>query len=248
MTASDPDSALVAGDIVHAFGTEAVLDGLSLTLPQGEVGCLIGRSGCGKTTLLSILGRLLTPCSGTIRDPFHRPAFVFQDPCLLPWRNLRDNIAFGLTSLPLSRTERHARAERLITDIGFTPRDAEKFPHQLSGGMRQRTALARALAIEPDLLLLDEPFNALDAGLRRLMHDLVRPRVARGRLTVLMVTHDLTEAAQFADRIFVMSPRPARIVAEHRIATPSPERDGAFVYAEVSRLLADAPTAQALLR
>jgi len=240
------DDALLAGNIVHAFGTERVLDGLSLALPQGKVGCLIGRSGCGKTTLLSILGGLLSPSSGTIRHPFRRPAFVFQDPCLLPWRNLRDNIAFGLKALAISRTERRARADRLVADIGLSATDAEKFPHQLSGGMRQRAALARALAIEPDLLLLDEPFNALDAGLRRRMHDLVRPLIEEERLTVLMVTHDLVEAAQFADRIFIMTPRPARIIAEHAITVPSSARDDAFVYAEVSRLLADARTARAL--
>jgi len=112
--------------------------------------------------------------------------------------------------------------------------------------MCQRAALARALAVEPDLLLLDEPFNALDVGLRRLMQGLVQPLIAARRLTVLMVTHDLAEAIQLANRIFVMSPRPAHIVAEHAIAAPFSARDAAFVYAEVSRLIADHRIARAL--
>jgi len=233
-------------DVAHAFGAERVLDGVSLALPPGRIGCLIGPSGCGKSTLLAMIGGMLTPSHGKIAHPFARPAFVFQEPWLLPWRNARDNIAFGLKALRIGRVERCARADRLIAAVGLSQDDAGKFPQELSGGMRQRAALARALAVDPDLLLLDEPFNALDIGLRRQMQVLVARLIGDHHLTAVMVTHDLAEAVRLADRIFVMTNTPSRIAVQHDIAHPIVDRDDGFVHAEVGRLLADARVADAL--
>jgi NitT/TauT family transport system ATP-binding protein len=239
MTTDPPpsaDSGLVATDIAFAYGPRPVLDGVSMTLPGARLSCLVGPSGCGKSTLLALLGNLLAPARGAIVHAFRRPAFVFQDPCLLPWRNAVDNIAFGLKAQSVPRRERRDCAEALLETVGLAPADAKKYPHQLSGGMRQRIALARALAVEPDLLLLDEPFNALDADLRRQMQDLLRRLIEERRLTALMVTHDRAEAVRLADRLFVMSAAPARIVAQRDIECAFTERDDPFIQAELAQL------------
>jgi NitT/TauT family transport system ATP-binding protein len=237
---------LTVDAVAHSFGPEPVLADVSFTLPAGKVGGLIGPSGCGKSTLLAMIGGLVRPDHGRIAHPFVRPAFAFQDPCLLPWRDARDNIAFGLKALPMGRTERTSRAERLLGVVGLSDEDGQKYPHELSGGMRQRVALARALAIDPDLLLLDEPFSALDVGLRRQMQALVRRLIDARGLTTVLVTHDLAEAVRMADHIVVLSPRPARVAAQHDIDVPHAARDDGFVHAEVGRLLARPDIARAL--
>ncbi|CAA7616222.1 ABC transporter ATP-binding protein [Magnetospirillum sp. SS-4] len=230
----------------HAFGPQPIVEDLSFSLPAGSLGCLIGPSGCGKTTVLSMIGGLIAPGSGRIDHAFRHPVFVFQDPCLLPWRDARDNVAFGLKATDMDRKTRRSRAERLMEAVGLAPEDHGKFPHELSGGMRQRVALARALAVEPDLLLLDEPFSALDVGLRRQMQSLLRRLIAERDLTALLVTHDLAEAVRLADHILVLSPSPGRLAASHTLAEPFAARDDGFVHCMVNRLLADPATAQAL--
>ncbi len=239
-------SSLTISGLSHGFAGRPVLDRVSLSLHRGAVGCLIGPSGCGKSTLLSMIGGLSHPESGDIRHDFRHPVFVFQEPCLLPWRDARDNIGFGLKSGRLGRRQRRARADHLLDVVGLTDEDGDKFPHELSGGMRQRVAVARALAVEPDLLLLDEPFSALDLGLRRQMQALVRHLIAQRRLTAMLVTHDLDEAVRLADHIFVLTPAPARLAAHHVVSRPADERDDSFVRAEIDRLLAHPATAQAL--
>lgn len=246
MNAMPPAPALSIEGLSHSFGPQGVLDDVTFSLPVGRVGCLIGPSGCGKSTLLSMIGGLSEPAHGTIAHTFHHPVFVFQDPCLLPWRDARDNVAFGLKAQGVGRSERRCRAARLMEVVGLAPDDAGKYPHELSGGMRQRVALARALAIEPDLLLLDEPFSALDLGLRRQMQALVRRLIDQRNLTAVLVTHDLAEAVRLADCVFVLSGKPARLTARHDIARPFAERDDGFVHSEVNRLLSDPATARAL--
>lgn len=230
----------------HSFGPREIIADISFAVPRGRVGCLIGPSGCGKSTLLSMVGDLAQPARGTIAHDFRHPVFVFQDPCLLPWRDAVDNVAFGLKAQGLGRAARRRRALDLMAEVGLDPADAGKYPHQLSGGMRQRVALARALAVRPDLLLLDEPFSALDVGLRRQMQALVRRLIAEHGLTALLVTHDLAEAVRLADHIVVLSPRPARLAAAHDIARPFSQRDDGFVQAEIGRLLAHPDIAAAL--
>jgi len=205
---------LLAQGVGHDFGPLPVLDHIDLSLAPGELLCLLGPSGCGKSTLLSCLGGLAVPGRGTLISRAAQPAFMFQDPVLLPWRDALDNATFGLRGRGISRRDRRASGAAWLTRLGLAVADGGKYPHHLSGGMRQRVALARALAIEPDLLLLDEPFAALDLGLRRQMQDLLRDQIDRAGLSAVLVTHDVVEAVRLADRLVVLSARPARVVAD----------------------------------
>jgi len=217
------------GERVHA------LDDCSLTINSGEVIALIGSSGCGKTTLLKIIHGLIGADDGVIRvdgrtvqGPGYDRGMVFQDSRLLPWRTAIDNVEFGLEIKRVPRQERRAIAERFINIVGLTGFE-DRHPHQLSGGMRQRVGLARALAIDPEVLLMDEPFGALDAQTKELLQaELLRIQAATGK-TILFVTHDLDEAVYVADRVIVMSPRPGRISEEVVVGIPRPRPDVAAV-------------------
>lgn len=230
------DGALAAGGITHGFAGATVLDAIDLRVAKGGVLAILGPSGSGKTTLLHILGGLLRPDTGRVDLPFERPAFVFQDPLLLPWRTARGNVAFGLAGRRLSRTERLTRARSMLVKVGLGHSEAGLYPHQLSGGMKRRVALARALAVEPDLLLLDEAFSALDVGLSSEMQQLVRLDAQERGVTVVLVTHDLSEAVRLADEAVILSGRPGRIVARLSIDRPARLRDDAFVEEEIRRI------------
>ncbi|WP_163559364.1 ATP-binding cassette domain-containing protein [Halomonas sp. NO4] len=230
----------------HVFGMSRVLDRVSLTLAPGESVCLVGPSGCGKTTLLRIAAGLVTPTEGGVKDSFHRSAVVFQEGRLLPWRRLLDNIALGLKAAGVPRRERRARARTLAAELGLADRH-DHFPHELSGGMQQRVALARALAVEADCLLLDEPFSALDVGLRSEAQMLLLDLLARRGIASLMVTHDLTEALRLGHRVVVLSPAPGRIVHETRVERPFAERDTAFLYEAAGALLRHPAVAESFL-
>ena len=232
------EGALTASGVTHGFAGSKVLDGVDLGIPRGGVLAILGPSGSGKTTLLHILGGLLMPDAGLVERPFERPAFVFQDPLLLPWRTARGNVAFGLAGQRLARAERLSRARSMLVKVGLGYDDAGLYPHQLSGGMKKRVALARALAVAPDLLLLDEAFSALDVGLSREMQQLVRLDAQERGVTVVLVTHDLSEAVRLADRAVVLAGRPGRIVARLSIDRPARLRDDAFVDAEIRRIAA----------
>lgn len=198
---------------------------------------LVGPSGCGKTTLLNLAAGLLDPWEGRIDCHFERPAMMFQQPRLLPWKRTRDNIALGLKAASQSRAARHATASALALKMGLTADDLDKYPSALSGGMQSRAALARAFAVQPDLLLLDEAFSALDIGLKSELYQLLAcERVVSG-CAVLMITHDLMEAIRLADRILVMAGSPGRIDAEHAIATPVAERDEDWVFARTAEFI-----------
>lgn len=194
-----------------------VLRHLSFDIYENEVVSLIGESGCGKTTLLRIIQGLVRLDAGDIlvdgnvvAGPGRDRGFVFQQPSLLPWRTARHNVEFGLELLRASKSERAARAQALLDLVGLGS-SSEQFPHQLSGGMQQRIGLARALAIDPAILLMDEPFSALDAQTREvLQRELLRIHSQTGK-TILFVTHDLDEALYLSDRIVVMGARPGRI-------------------------------------
>src|SRR5512138_426401 len=208
---------LIADHISHRFGALDVLDDVSFTVRAGEVVAIVGPSGCGKSTLLSILGGLLQPSKGAAELRGAPPAgslnpltFVFQDFALLPWCTVEDNVAFPLEHAGLSPSQRRAVIDDALRRTGLTDfRGA--YPKQLSGGMRQRVGIARALGVRPAILLMDEPLSALDSQTRELlMEDFVR-LLADGAMGAVYVTHNLEEAVRLADRIVVLSRRPGRV-------------------------------------
>ncbi|HEV2127184.1 MAG TPA: ABC transporter ATP-binding protein [Thermomicrobiales bacterium] len=202
-----------------------VLDDLSLAVDPGEFVAILGPSGCGKSTVLRLIAGLEQPTAGevaiggrpvSVTDD--RCAVVFQEPRLLPWRTVAQNVALGARRRAGNQRERVAA---LLDEVGLAE-SAGAWPHQLSGGMAQRVALARGLAAEPDVLLLDEPFAALDALTRLRMQDLLLQVRERHDQTVVLVTHDIDEALYLADRIVILGGTPARVVATHRIPVPRP--------------------------
>lgn len=233
--------------VEHSFGLTSVLEDIDLEVKSGRVLSLVGPSGCGKSTLLNMAAGLLEPTEGEVVNNFQRTAVVFQEHRLLPWRRAIDNIGYGLKALGTSSKERRERAQKLAVRMGLHPDDLHKFPHELSGGMRQRVSLARALAINPDLLLLDEPFSALDVGLKRDLQDLVAGLIDEHTLTGVFVTHDLAEAVRLSHEIVVLAPAPGRIVHRHKISKPYKERDETFVFHSVGELM-QVPTVDAAFR
>ncbi len=204
-----------------------VLEGLDLTLPRGGFTAIVGPSGVGKSTLLRVVAGLVRPAAGEARllarpAPDRRPAaLVFQDARLMPWRRVAANVAFGLEGLRLDAAERRRRVQAALGLVGLAA-EAGRFPAQLSGGQRQRVGLARALAVAPDLLLMDEPFSALDAITRHGLQDEVLRVWRETGASVLFVTHDLDEAVYLADRVVLLAGRPARVAQDVAIDVPRP--------------------------
>jgi NitT/TauT family transport system ATP-binding protein len=206
---------------------EALRDA-NLLVQKGEFVCLIGASGCGKSTLLRIVAGFEPPSAGEalmwskpIAGPAPDRGMVFQDYGLFPWLSVRQNIGFGPASRGLPKTELRALVDRFVDMVGLT-RFADAYPHQLSGGMKQRVAIARVLANDAEMVLMDEPFGALDAMTRERLQDELLDIWQRTSLTVLFVTHSIEEAIFLADRVVVMEPGPGRIASEHRIDLPRP--------------------------
>ncbi|WP_459614720.1 ABC transporter ATP-binding protein [Bordetella sp. 2513F-2] len=201
------------------YGSLQALREVSFDVKQGEIVALLGASGCGKSTLLNIVAGLDTFDAGELcieGQPaasfrqWHRLAYLFQEDRLLPWRSVRDNVAFGLETRPMLSSDRRRLAERALRTVGLAD-FAKAWPHQLSGGMRSRVALARSLVVEPSILLMDEPFSKLDPHTRGQMHqELLRIQAETGA-TILFVTHDVEEAVILADRIVLLQPRPGRV-------------------------------------
>jgi NitT/TauT family transport system ATP-binding protein len=203
---------------VYEGGVEA-LNGITLEFPQGQLTSLLGPSGCGKTTLLKIIAGLITPTAGEVHvdgkkvtGPGPERAFVFQDFALMPWADVMRNVAFGLELKGVKRSEREAIANKYIQAVGL--KDFERaHPHELSGGMRQRVGLARALAVNAKVLLMDEPFSAVDEQTRRKFQEDLLQLIDRERKTFIFVTHSIEEAVYVSDRVVLLSRRPSRVSA-----------------------------------
>jgi NitT/TauT family transport system ATP-binding protein len=230
---------ITLGENKEAF--EAV-QGLDCQIEPGEFVCILGPSGCGKSTLLGALAGHLQPRTGTlqvdglpVQGPSPQRGMVFQHHTLFPWRRVRDNIAFGLKMSGVGKAERHAAADEMLSLVGLDG-FAECWPDQLSGGMQQRVEIARVLINRPRLLLMDEPFGALDALTRLKMQELLLDIWTRIRTTVVFVTHDIDEALFLADRILVMSSRPGRIIEDLRLDFPRPRTTELVTSHEFSRL------------
>jgi ABC-type nitrate/sulfonate/bicarbonate transport system ATPase subunit len=244
VTSQTKAAGMTAGDVAvrirgisHHFGEEgethyvrALLD-TSLDIARGELLCLIGPSGCGKSTLLNVIGGLLQPSSGTVhvgatpvRGPLPRDiAFVFQENALFPWSTVMENVLLGMVFQGVPRAEREARARKSLEAVGLSD-FAHHYPGQLSGGMRQRAALARALSLETGILLMDEPFGALDEQTRMILGEDLSVLLARAEKTIVFVTHSLGEAVFLADRVAVFSARPGTIKEIISVDEPHPRK------------------------
>jgi NitT/TauT family transport system ATP-binding protein len=224
-------------NVSHHFGEESdarhvlALRDTSLEVTRGELLCLIGPSGCGKSTLLNVIGGLLAPTTGTVEvsgkrvaGPMPRDiAFVFQENALFPWNTVFENVNLGMVFQGVPRTAREARARRSLEAVGLKD-FAQHYPGQLSGGMRQRAALARALSLETSILLMDEPFGALDEQTRMILGEDLSVLLARTDKTIVFVTHSLGEATFLADRVAVFSARPGTIKQIISVDEPHPRK------------------------
>ena len=232
------DGILVVDDIVKQFETPegplVAVDHVSLSVRPGEVLAVIGPSGCGKSTVFNIIGGLLDGYQGavtvsgeTVRGPHPAIGMVFQEESTFPWRTVIENVAFPLEIAGMAKKDRHDKAKKFIALVGLNGFE-NRFPAELSGGMRQRVAIARTLASEPKILLMDEPFASLDEQTRLLLGDKVLQIQQDLRQTTMLITHNITEAVQLADRVLVMTYRPGRVKRIVDIVLPRP-RSSAIV-------------------
>ena len=223
------DNVVEVQAITKYYGSDVhALDSIDLGFPTGQMTTLLGPSGCGKTTLLKIIAGLLEPTSGNVfvngkkvTAPGPERAFVFQDFALLPWATALRNVAFGLELRGDDRNEREEKARHYINEVGLSGFE-NKYPHELSGGMRQRVGLARALAVDADVLLMDEPFSAVDEQTRRKFQEDLLHLLSVEKKSVIFVTHSIEEAVYVSDQIVILSPRPGRI---HSVIRPEIDRN-----------------------
>jgi NitT/TauT family transport system ATP-binding protein len=238
--------ALVVTDIHHRYGALSVLEDISFTIREGEILAIVGPSGCGKSTLLGILGGLLQPTRGSVAvegalaaDSLNPFTYIFQDFALLPWRSVAGNVRLPLEHHALARRERDARVADALSRTGLTD-FAGALPKQLSGGMRQRVGIARALVVKPAVLLMDEPLSSLDAQTRALLMEDFDAIWARENTTGIYVTHNLDEALHMADRVMILRRRPGRIrdivaveIPRHERRQPAAQEKLRWLYAQL---------------
>ncbi|MBF5045820.1 ABC transporter ATP-binding protein [Aggregicoccus sp. 17bor-14] len=239
---ADADAKLGMDRVGHIYPNRVVaLQDVNLNIRSGEFVCLLGPSGCGKSTLLYALAGHLTPSGGRVsidgkpvKGPGPDRLLMFQDAALFPWMTVKGNLTFALAARGVAHAERETRARTFIDRVGLSGFE-NALPHQLSGGMKMRTSLARALAMDSAVLLMDEPFGSLDAQTRVHMHELLQHLWLSARKTVVFVTHDVHEALQLATRVVVMAPRPGRVLQDLQVQLPMPRSPDSPELAEMAR-------------
>lgn len=234
-------SLLTLQGLGHSYFGRKVLDGISFSVGAGEIVSLVGTSGSGKSTIAHIATGLIRPRTGRVTRSYRHHATVFQEPRLMPWATVAQNIAFPLKVAHVPRISRASRVLAAALAAGLAPEDLDKYPVELSGGMRQRSAIARALVTDPDFLYFDEPFTALDVALKRRMQDLVIAAAAQARFSALLITHDLMEAIRISHRILVLDPMGQGITGERIITGDPATRPEPWIFAQREAFLAEDP-------
>jgi ABC-type nitrate/sulfonate/bicarbonate transport system ATPase subunit len=232
-------------NITKNFGSLEVLSNIDITVEKGEFAAIVGPSGCGKSTVLRMIAGLDTPTTGqvmadnvVIGQPDPQRVLIFQEHALYPWRTVEDNVGFGMELAKVPTAERRTRINEILEKVGLTGFQ-KYYPHQLSGGMKQRASIARALVLNPQVLLLDEPYGALDAITRLTMqNELIKLWRGTGK-TVLLITHDIDEAVYLADTIYVMSPRPGRIVRTVKAGMERPRNRNSAEFVAIRQQVMD---------
>lgn len=231
---------LILENVSFSFGFKKILKDISFKLKKGEVVSIVGPSGGGKTTLLHLCAKLLILEEGKIKNSFKSSSFAFQESRLLPWKNVLDNISLGLKANGIKNDERIKLAKDIALKFGLNEDDFYKFPKDLSGGMKQRVSFARALVVNPSLLFLDEPFSALDIGLKKELQNLLIKNIEEKNLSVLFITHDLMEAIKLSDEIIVLKAKPVGHIKKiFKIDEKRILRDDEFVYNKTVQILKD---------
>ncbi len=225
-------------NISHSFNNTKILDDISFILNQRQIISILGSSGCGKTTILQICANLLEQTKGDINNSFLSSSFVFQEPRLLPWQNTIENISLPLKDLNFSQKEIDTKSKNIALQLGLNEKDFLKYPKDLSGGMKQRVNLARALVTEPSLLFLDEPFSALDIGLKKELYEILITQVKEKNLSILFITHDLMESVKLSDEVLILKyyKTGSKIINRYNFDIEFDKRDNEFIYTNMLEL------------
>lgn len=238
-------SQLCLKNLNFSYANTPILEHIFLCLQAGESIAIVGASGCGKTTLMHICAGLLEVDENSYLNEFKKPACLFQKPNLLPWKNTLENLALGLKAQGVKKSTRLLKAQQMAQALELDKSSHTQYPHALSGGMQLRVALGRMLLVKPDLMLLDEPFSALDIGLRERMYRYVLNYLKQQHCALFMITHQLSEALRLADRIIIMQPNPGRIVKQLKPDIAPSQRDYPTLMRLQQELLAEPLVQQA---